>query len=230
MDAFTIESWSERFVASDQNVLEELLSAWSPQLVASLALKYRGVFAEDHLEQLVLEALCAGWIKRPMFDPEKSSLVTWLSRIAQHLAADCAKSLRWRQRCREARFEDFEEDDIAGRDFQTLYDGEDEDDLKPIQSPQMTALLKALAELTSREHDVLLASMDETIHSEDIARELDISESTVRTYRQRAWEKIRRKLRNAGFGMREKGRNAGNRQKSDGAKNVTKAAAPRPRR
>ena len=220
-DASTAESWSERFVAGDQTVLGELLAAWVPQIIRSLAWKYRGIFAEDHLEQIVLDGLFVGWIKRQMFDPEKSSLVTWLDRIVQHLVANRAKSTWWQQRCRETSLASCKDDYHADNDFQTFDSGEDKDGPKSFPSPQMRGLLKAIVGLTPRERDVLLASMDETISSRDLARELGISGSAVRTYRQRAWEKVLRVLRCAGFRVPEKGKNAGKGQKPDGAKDTT---------
>jgi len=204
-DASMVGSWSERFVAGDPTVLGQLLAAWAPQIVRRLARKYRGIFAEDQLEQIVLEALFAGWSKRQRFDPEKSSLGTWFDRIVQHLVADRSELRWWKQRCRETSLANHENDELPDRDFRALNGCEDEDDPKLFQSLEMSALLKALVGLTDRERDVLLASTDETISSRDLAQELCISASTVRTYRQRAWEKLLRKLRCAGFQVLEKG-------------------------
>jgi RNA polymerase sigma-70 factor, ECF subfamily len=208
-DASRVEGWSRRFGAGDETVLGELLAAWAPQMVRRLVWKYIDIFAEDELEQIVLDALFAGWIKRQMFDPEKSSLMTWLDRIVKHLVIDRAKSAWWKQRCRETRLANYKDDEPSDSDFQTVDSGEDKDDPKSFQSPQMSALLQALAGLTPREHNVLLASMDETMSSRDLAQELDIAASTVRTYRQRAWEKVLRALRCAGFRVLEMGNNAG---------------------
>ncbi len=194
-DASMVESWSQRFVAEDETVLGELLAAWSPQIVRRLARKYRGIFAEDHLEQIVLDALCAAWIKRPLFDPEKSSLVTWLDRLVQHLVADRARLGWWKQRCRETSLANCKDDNLTDRDCPPVVSGEDEDDPKSIQSPEMSALLKALTGLTYRERDVLLIRAGETISSRALAQEFGISASTVRTYRQRAYEKVLRALK-----------------------------------
>lgn len=216
------ESWSSRFVAGDETILGELLAAWAPQIVRTLAQKYSGNFGEDQLEQIVLEALFASWSKRQTFDPEKSSLVTWLNWIVRHLAADRAKSSWWKQRCRETSLANCKDDELLDRDFPMVDSGEDEDDPKSFESPEMRALLKALAGLTHREYDVLLASIGETISSRDLARELCISASTVRTYRQRAWEKVLRVLRSAGIRVLEKGDNAREVQNPDRAKRLTK--------
>ncbi len=207
-DASREERWSERFVAGDETVLRQLLVAWTPQIVRRLARKYSGRFAKDHLEQIILDALFAAWNKREMFDPEKSSLVTWLDRIVQHLVADRAKSRWWKQRCRETSLANCKDDELADRDFQTVDSGENEDDPKRFPSPEMTALLKALTRLTHRERDVLLTSIDETISTKELAAELGISESTIRTHRQRAWQKILRSLISAGFRLLRKGNNS----------------------
>lgn len=208
-DAFRVESWSSQFVAGDQTVLGQLLEAWVPQIVQSLSRKYRSIFAEDQLEQIVLDALFVGWIKRQMFDPEKSSLVTWLDRIVKHLVADRAKSKGWKQRCQETSLANYKVDEFSYRAGQALDSGETEDDPKSLQSREMSGLLKALAGLSQRERDVLLASIDETISSRNLAQELCISASTVRTYRQRAWEKVLCAMRCAGFQVLEQGKNAG---------------------
>jgi DNA-directed RNA polymerase specialized sigma24 family protein len=143
-DASRKESWSSRFVNGDETVLGQLLETWAPPLVRMLAWKYRGIFAKDQLEQIVLDALCAGWTKRQMFDPEKSSVVAWLDRIVQNLVADNAKSSSWKQRCQETSLANWKDDELPDRAFQKFSIGEEEADPKSFRSPEMSGLLKAL--------------------------------------------------------------------------------------
>jgi len=177
--------------------LEDILRMHGPPIVALLKLKLGGWFNSDEFEDVLAEALFRVWQQRARYDALKSSLRVWLFRIAENFARDVLKHGWHRARCLELAFEP--EHLALLEDRQVVPDVADSE---PTLSVPIDVLRELLAILPEAQRRIVQADADSPeglLPSQVLADELGIPASTVRVYRRRALERLRRELTERGL-------------------------------
>lgn len=127
-------------------------------------------------EEVTSQAFERAWRKRRQIDPSRGSARTWLFAIARNAALD---ELRRRSRSAELR------EDAAPAAAEAA-DPADE------QAIRRAALRQALAELSSRERELVALKYFAGLSNAEIAEVIGASESNAGTRLHRAIEKLRR--------------------------------------
>lgn len=189
---------SERLKDSDEQVLEDILKQIGPQIRAVLLRKYRGTLSEADLEDALSLGLYRLWNSRDRFDQSKSSLKVWLFRIVENAARDILR-VGWHK---AKTLEVNGHAGILDRAVQPvkIETSETTEDARPPTALQM-ALREVLASLSEAQRTIVMAdaaSRDGTANNQWLSEELGLAASSVRVYRRRALEKIRKELRKRG--------------------------------
>ena len=82
---------SERLLADDEQVLEDVLRTFGPPIRAVLCRKYRGVLSGEDIEDVLAIGLFRFWVNRRRFDERKGTLRVWFFRIVDNAARDVLK-------------------------------------------------------------------------------------------------------------------------------------------
>ena len=198
--------------AGEEAVLEVILRTHGPPILTLLRQKFVGPLTATDFEDVLAAALFRVWQHRTRFDPALSSLRVWFFRIAENIARDVLKHGWHKARQLELSLEPMllaeavdrrtnsavrlGEDDgysVNGRD-----DGEQRaDGHSPALRVAPEQLRELLALLPEKQRRIVVAdaeSRDGIVASHDLAKELGIPQSTVRVYRRRALERLRREI------------------------------------
>lgn len=202
-----------RLRAGEEAVLEVILRTHGPPILTLLRQKFVGPLTATDFEDVLAAALFRVWQHRTRFDPALSSLRVWFFRIAENVARDVLRHGWHKARQLELSLEplllaeavdrrtngavSLGEDDghsVHGRD-----DGELSGD-GPVPTLRVAPeqLRELLALLPEKQRRIVLAdaeSRDGLVGSHDLAKELGIPQSTVRVYRRRALERLRREIK-----------------------------------
>ena len=188
---------AERFRRGDEDCLDDVLRDLCPEIQRALRRKYHDFIARDEAEHITLAALARAWDCRARYDPARGDLGNWLWTIADHFAANFARSASIRARGLEtptpqARLEQF----VDGRcDFA---DGEG---LRGANSRLTKLVRECLAALTPGQRFVLIADANYShgkAPSAQLSRELGISASAIRMLRRRGLRHFAAELRRRG--------------------------------
>lgn len=186
-----------RLRAGEEAVLEVILRTHGPPILTLLKQRFVGPLTSTDFEDVLAAALFRMWQHRARFDPKLASLRVWFFRIAENLARDVLKHGWHKARQLEMSTEprllaeaidrrpNGESDSAAG-------DGE----LPTLRVP-LELLRELLALLPENQRRIVLAdadSRDGVVASHDLASELGIPPATVRVYRRRALERLRREI------------------------------------
>ena len=194
-----------RLREGDEDVLEAILRTHGPPILALLRQRFVGRLVATDIEDVLAAALFRVWQHRTRFDPALASLRVWLFRIAENIARDVQKlgwhkarqlELRWEPAqlamavdCRTMNHDVHDDGDDA-------VDGEMRGRVTTLRIPP-DALREMLALLPDNQRRIVLAdadSPDGLVASQHLAEELGIPPSTVRVYRRRALERLRRAI------------------------------------
>ena len=183
--------------AGDQQALERILRTHGPPVLALLQQRFSGKLTTHDFEDVLAAALFRVWQHRTRFDPARASLKVWLFRIAENIARDVLK-YGW-QKARQL------ESNLEPAHLAMSIDPRSIDHNRPdAEEPAFTELRIApellrelLALLPESQRRIVLAdaeSPDGLVASQLLSTELGIPASTVRVYRRRALERLRREI------------------------------------
>lgn len=191
------EGLAERLVQDDEAVLDEVLDSCGPAIRAHLGRKYAGLLRPGEIDDVVLAAVERTWRKRRELDLGGDKLSRWLFHVCEGLAVDLLRSQWVKQRTRER---EVSPEHLAGLPRRRRTPAEESGTVSPI--PEVIELVReALGSLSEAQRRILTAdanSPQAVAAAEDLADEFGISPSTVRTYRRRAYKRLRRELERYG--------------------------------
>lgn len=192
----------ERLLAGDEQVLDAILQTHGPPILALLRQRFGGPLTSTDFEDVLATALFRVWQHRMRFDPRKASLRVWLFRIAENLARDVLKHGWQKARQLERSTEPSRLAETVDRRSSVTHDLAHEDfahdAARRVDLAVSTELMRELlALLPETQRRIVLAdaeSRDGTVASQQLAQELGIPPGTVRVYRRRALERLRREM------------------------------------
>lgn len=179
-----------RLLAGDETVLEVLLRNDGPSVAALLRKRFPGVLTDSDVEDVLAAGLFRVWQHRHRFNPQLASLRVWFCRICENVARDLLR-LGWHRARRRERSVDHGE-----LQAHAVPVG-DESRSAPTLRICPEQLFELLHSLPDHQRRILLAdaeSRDGAVPSRELAAELGIPPSTVRVYRRRALERLKRAI------------------------------------
>lgn len=188
--------FSQRLKANDEQVLDDILRGFGPQVRAVLLKKYAGILGEADLDDALSLGLYRIWKSRSRFDESKSSLRVWFFRIVENAARDVLRIGWHKAKSLEVNGHTGMLDAFVQPEPVVVPD----EDSKPPTALQM-ALREILASLSEAQRTIVMAdaaSRDGTANNQWLSAELGLAPSSVRVYRRRALEKIRNEMRKRG--------------------------------
>jgi RNA polymerase sigma factor (sigma-70 family) len=184
--------------AGDEDVLEAILRTHGPAILALLKQRFVGPLTATDFEDVLAAALFRIWQHRTRFDPARASLRVWFFRIAENIARDVLKHGWHKARQLELSIEPtFLARAIDHRWIDDGSDGGPNSDCSSALRVPLEQLRELLALLPDNQRRIVLAdadSPDGLVASQNLAQELGIPPSTVRVYRRRALERLRREI------------------------------------
>ena len=216
-----IDRLPERLANGDEKTLEEILREYGPPVRGLLARKYCGVLGEGDFEDVLSIALFRVWQHRERFDPTRASLKAWFYRIATNAARDVLRYGWHKARRLEVSYEAASLASVSvdpasvGRAAEASdafsendRSETDSDDVENPEHEEVRQLLReVLATLSEKQRRIVLAdaaSKEGKVPSQELSDELGIPPATVRVYRRRAIEKLRKEMDRRGL-KRESG-------------------------
>jgi RNA polymerase sigma-70 factor (ECF subfamily) len=207
-----IDQLPERLANGDEGALEQILREFGPPVRGLLARKYCGVLGEGDFEDVLSIALFRVWQHRERFDPTRASLKAWFYRIATNAARDVLRYGWYKARRLEVSYEAASLASVsvdpaaeAGDAFSQTEQG-DEGDSADVENPEheevRQLLREVLATLSEKQRRIALAdaaSKEGKVPSQELSNELGIPPATVRVYRRRAIEKLRKEMDRRGL-------------------------------
>lgn len=188
---------SERLLADDEQVLEDVLRTFGPPIRAVLCRKYRGVLTGDDIEDVLAIGLFRFWVNRYRFDEQKGTLRVWFFRIVDNAARDVLKH-GWHK---ARRLETAVEPSVLATFADPRQNGRDNRRTGPNMSAAQMEIREIVDSLPAVQKSIVMAdalTRDGTASSQLLAEELNLPASTVRVYRKRALDKIRTELKRRG--------------------------------
>jgi len=191
-----------RLLNDDEHVLEDLLRSFGPKIMAIMKQRYLGVLCEADIEDVLSIGLFRLWSTRERFDSTRGSLEVWFFRIVENGARDVLR-LGWQKARQMERHNDFDSQPeigqhINGRSKQLKME-------LPSDVPQPTQLTMDLRDIIeqlpqAQRHIITADAMaKDTVASSDwLSEELSMKPSTIRVYRKRAMDQIRKQLKERG--------------------------------
>lgn len=194
-----------RLMEDDEAALVEVLRYYGPGIEAALRGKY-GLFTHEDTEDVLALALMRLWESRASYDESQGSLRTYFYKIADHAACDVFKYGWHKAREREV---DYGKDN----DLDAIPSGQPATDCRLREADEPTKrkggkqerVLKDLNEivdsLPDKQRHIIRAdacAKDDVADAGQLGDELGIAAGSVRVYRMRAMDTIRRKMRERG--------------------------------
>lgn len=209
---------AKQLASGDESALEFILREYGPPVRGLLARKYCGVLGEGDFEDVLAIALFRVWQHRERFDPGRASLKAWFYRIATNAARDVLRYGWHKARSLEVSYEaaslasvsvaspGAEAGDVFSSDENETDTPEKDshgDDVENPEHEEVRQLLReVLATLSEKQRRIVLAdaaSKEGKVPSQELSDELGIPPATVRVYRRRAIEKLRKELDRRGL-------------------------------
>jgi len=187
---------AQRLLRDDEQVLEDVLRAFGPSILAVLGNRYRDVLRTQDIEDVLSIGLFRMWTNRAKFDADKASLKVWLFRIVENAARDVLRHGWHKARLMEVTGELA----LIGAAAPQPKPSSDEEKQSPPSALQME-LREIVAGLSEVQRYIVMAdaaTRDATACSRTLGDELNMPAATVRVYRKRALDKIKRELRSRG--------------------------------
>lgn len=185
-----VEPLGRRLREGDASVLADVLRVHGPSLSRHLLIHYAPLLQAADAEDALSIALFRLWHSRASFNPRKGSLGAWFRKIVLNVARNLVKSARTNRRLREVLMDPADMDRFLSRESEeTVIDSTD--------CAESLAVSTALRSLSSKRRQILLADSVAPagiVPSGVLAQELGLSPSTVREYRRRARNQVRRRL------------------------------------
>lgn len=182
----------------DESVLEGILRLSGPSVMAVMKRRYYGVLNEADLEDIMSIGLFRLWTARQRFDPLRGSVQVWFFRIVENVARDVLR-LGWQKARQMEVFDEFGTMPSKCNGYGGHVDR---------QIPRSCSATKLEADLReiigalpeAQRHIITADAMakDDVASSEWLSEELGMPKSTVRVYRKRAMDRIRKELKQRG--------------------------------
>ena len=188
---------AQRLLQDDEQVLEEVLRAFGPSILAVLSQRYRDVLRSQDIEDVLSIGLFRMWTNRAKFDAKKASLKVWLFRIVENAARDVLRHGWHKARSMEVTGEFA----LIGATKPEPVPSEDIDENKQAPCALQMEIREIVAGLPDSQRYIVMAdaaTRDGTACSKSIGAELGMPAATVRVYRKRAMDKIKKELRARG--------------------------------
>jgi len=187
---------AQRLLENDQGCLEEILRSFGAGILGLLRRRFRGVLREEDVEDVLSIGLFRLWISRDRYQSDRASLRVWRYRICENAARDVLRMGWQKARAREVNSDDA----LLGYLEQaspSQHDATDASHEDSIPAAVHHDLKEVLSEIPGVQRAILLAdaaTRDGVACSQRLSDELGIPASTVRVYRKRAIERVRREL------------------------------------
>jgi RNA polymerase sigma-70 factor (ECF subfamily) len=177
-----VDIWNERMLAvaerRDKQAFALIFDHFAPRLETYLQ---RQGMPRDEAEDIAQDVLTTVWVKSALFDPQKSSLATWIYRIARNRRID---------RLRRARsFLPLEETDIESRLVETVTP-----DSALVSGQEAQALKGAMIELPEEQRQLVQLSYFEGMSQSEIAAHARLPLGTVKSRLRLAFNRLRLSL------------------------------------
>ena len=203
-----------RLLEDDQSCLEELLRSFGGGILALLRRRFYDVLREEDFEDVLSMGLFRLWNARQRYDVAQASLRVWLYRICENAARDVLR-MGWQK----ARALEISSDELllgcstARTDVLSVRDDVDHvsvNGMAALHVDELSAvhldLNDVLSDLPEAQRIILLAdaaTRDGVACSQRLGDELGLPAATVRVYRKRALDRVRRELIARGHGPPE---------------------------
>ncbi len=196
-----------RLLNDDESALEELLRTFGPNIMALMKQRYWGVLGEADIEDILSIALFRLWTARRRFDSSRGSIQVWFFRIVENAARDVLR-LGWQKARQLETQDDFEllqstASTINGRSKNIARRSSSGSS----QPTQLTLDLREIVEhLPEVQRTIITAdsiARDDVANSHWLAAELSMKPATVRVYRKRAMDRVRKELKERGHDVQE---------------------------
>jgi len=187
---------TDRLLADDEAVLEDVLRAFGPMLLNVLGRRYEGVLPLTDIEDAVSIGLFRLWKHRDRFDRGRASLKVWFFRIVENAIRDVLRHGWHKARSLEVRADEMLHGDLC-RPRPTRDDAEDQAGPTNLQL-DLREIIGSLPDIQRRIVVADSAARDGTANSAALSQELQVPASTIRVYRKRAMDRIRRELTQRG--------------------------------
>ena len=191
---------SARLLNEDEHVLEDILHAFGPGIMTLMKRRYRGVLCEADLEDVLSIGLFRLWTARDRFDDRRGSIQVWFFRIVENTARDVLK-VGWQKARQLETNTPYENVSAAAVNGSVQAAARDCSASQPEQSRLHCDLRDIIADLPEAQRFIITAdslARDDVAASDWLAQELGSNASTVRVYRKRALERIRKELKKRG--------------------------------
>ena len=193
---------AQRLLENDQGSLEEILRAFGAGVLALLRRRFREVLREEDLEDVLSMGLFRLWNSRHRYDPARASLRVWWFRICENSARDVLR-MGWQK----ARTRETGPDAALFGSVESSIGNARNEAVNPANDASPSAKHQDLKEVLSALPDVqrciLLAdaaARNAVACSQRLGDELGIPAATVRVYRKRAMDRVKREMMLRGHG------------------------------
>lgn len=187
-----------RLLNDDEHALEDLLRTSGPKIMGLMKQRYLGILCESDLEDVISIGLYRLWTTRERFDASRGSLQVWFFRIVENTARDVLR-LGWQKARQMEQPSNF----AIQPNITPPINGHTKNITTGTSAPtQLTMDLRDIIEQLPdvQRHIVQADSMskDDVASSDWLAEELSMKPSTIRVYRKRAMDRIRKELKERG--------------------------------
>lgn len=187
---------ADRLQESDPSALEDVLRHLGTAVLILLRRRFQEVLREEDLEDVLSIGLFRLWTSRDRFDPDKASLRVWFYRICENAARDVLK-YGW-QKARTL--------EIQSQVLVIDHCRPSESECVVTRTALQHDLREILAELPETQRTILLAdaeARDTVACSLRLGQDLGLPASTIRVYRKRALDHVRREMASRGHVPRD---------------------------
>ncbi|MEJ7591775.1 MAG: sigma-70 family RNA polymerase sigma factor [Planctomycetaceae bacterium] len=195
----------QRLLENDQGCLDEILRSFGAGVLGLLRQRFRDVLREEDLEDVLSMGLFRLWNSRERYRVDRASLRVWWYHICENAARDVLRMGWQKARAKEVNSDAAyaavsERASTAGCYSECV--------LIEVSSPTAVHhdLKEVLSELPEVQRAILLAdaaARDDVACSQRLGDDLGLPASTVRVYRKRAMDRVRRELIARGHGLED---------------------------
>ncbi len=193
---------AQRLLGNDQSGLEDILRAFGAGVLALLRRRFREVLREEDLEDVLSMGLFRLWNSRHRYDPARASLRVWWFRICENSARDVLRMGWQKARARETATDIALIGCVASSSGRAS-DQHCETTMESVTSAMQQDLRDVLSELPEIQRSILLAdasTRDVVACSHRLGDEFSVPAATIRVYRKRAMDRVKREMLLRGHG------------------------------
>ena len=193
---------AQRLLENDQGCLDDILRSFGAGILGLLRRRFRDVLREEDLEDVLSMGLFRLWTSRNRYQMNLASLRVWWYRICENAARDVLRMGWQKARAREVH-SDAAFVGISEQLSRSDFDSECVSHAVSTPTAMHLDLKDVLSELPEVQRAILLAdaaARDAVACSQRLGDDLGLPASTVRVYRKRAMDRVRRELIARGHG------------------------------